>query len=123
MISGGVSKSGFPCPRFSALYCCASIFTSVKTVVPNVATRRAEVGMGNTPSGGSRGTWRRQSQSLSDMGSSRLPAALILNNTDNRAYYTYLHNLRTSPSYRLSGKTCSQETVEKRWVMYKRREM
>src|SRR5947209_20614366 len=47
MISGGVSKSGFPCPRFSALYCCASVFISVKTVVPNVATRRAEVDMYN----------------------------------------------------------------------------
>src|SRR6266478_7704839 len=46
-ISGGVSKSGLPCPRFRALYCCASVFISVKTVVPNVATRRAEVDIYN----------------------------------------------------------------------------
>src|SRR2546429_7144964 len=46
-ISGGVSKSGLPCPRFRALYCCASLFISVKTVVPNVATRRAEVDIYN----------------------------------------------------------------------------
>src|SRR5258706_8616827 len=78
MISGGVSKSGFPCPRFSASYCCASVFISVKTVVPNVDTRRAEVDIYNTPLDYSCGKFR--------------TSYLLV--VDSRSYYTCLLDFR-----------------------------